>query len=585
MEPIRRIRDSSRLRALLPFLFSVMACLVVVAWLYHRKRAQSACITFNVQLNRQIIAYDATLNGSPYESGAPCGVGSKTLRIQVENAEPFETNIFIWYSGAAIGTIALPHSKGILSLDVAPSPNTISIHGELFEKEVSNCSREKLEIPVGSYEIVAKFARFSIARTVKVSRNAATSEIIRPTLAALKLTTEPPVSQFHLESIGIVRVTEDGNTPTTLSSLPTGKYQLTVWQNNYRKVIPIALDLEGTNELKVKFEYAHITFNSHPEEAVIREGQSAVGATPSTLAFSPGKHRVSLEKPGYYTTNIEFQVSATEQREFTVNLQNAAFREAMDRARSLITSGLYQNYDQASRQVDQALIFQPNDSDALKLKNLIYVKQQVVSASNSGRAGHYDEGLKAIDLALEISSSDEEVLALQRNLKQAKVDAEDHRRRLEIDRKKMRLSTLFEERLAKMWESNLFETQKLDLKGDAQKIREGILRAMNEKPAFTLDENKGLEAGFFLINASVKSGGSKQRVLFIVGQTTDDNVEVYFKFWDYVLGNKVTLTLDGISNDSWVPLTPARTSGDHRLESRRLDNLRILRSRIEAQVK
>src|SRR5689334_10298583 len=91
---------SRRLRAFLPLMICFGLVAVVLGCLYHASQTRQAQIAFAVSVEGEPAAfYSAKLNGKAYQSGEPSGVGSKTVTIEIPGAEPFQTNVFTWYSG------------------------------------------------------------------------------------------------------------------------------------------------------------------------------------------------------------------------------------------------------------------------------------------------------------------------------------------------------------------------------------------------------------------------------------------------------------------------------------------------------
>ena len=212
MQRLQRTERLTKLRALLPLLCCIFLGGILLVWQYHRTQASRARITFEVHLEgERLSSYHATLNGIlGYQSGFPCGVGSKTLHVEAPNAEPFETNMFVWYSGAPLGTISLPHSRGTLTVDIAPSPNRVSIRGERFQKELVDCSQQAFQVPVGQYEIISRFERFSRKQSARVERNSAATVSIKPSIATLELKAEPSAAEFRLQSTPPEEISVDG---------------------------------------------------------------------------------------------------------------------------------------------------------------------------------------------------------------------------------------------------------------------------------------------------------------------------------------------------------------------------------------
>src|SRR5687767_3083184 len=104
MEPVTAGKSCWR-RFLIPFLCWIIVTAVLIGWQYHRSRSREARTRFAVELEGERFAsHQALLNGIEFESGQVSGIGQKTLRIVARDAEPFETNLFVWYGGVSLGT-------------------------------------------------------------------------------------------------------------------------------------------------------------------------------------------------------------------------------------------------------------------------------------------------------------------------------------------------------------------------------------------------------------------------------------------------------------------------------------------------
>ena len=164
-----------KISAFFPLLMWFAVIGIALAILFHTSQAKKSHITFAIRVEGiPSFEYSATVNGNPYRSGDPCGVGSKSVVIKVKNAEPFQTKVFTWYSGVNLGAINLAWSKGTLNVEVAPGENKVLVRGEHFQKELLNCSTESVSVPAGNYEIVSRFERFTVAKLGIVERNGRT---------------------------------------------------------------------------------------------------------------------------------------------------------------------------------------------------------------------------------------------------------------------------------------------------------------------------------------------------------------------------------------------------------------------------
>src|SRR5262249_251045 len=139
-------------------------------------------------------------NGSPYLSGELCGVGWKRLVVAAPDAEPFQTNFFVWYAGQTLGRIVLARMRGHLDLNFSPPVERVRVLGSETSKSLNNITHESLSVPAGQYTVQAKFARFSRERTVEVTRNQTSFVSIAPSIGTLDLKSDPTAAKFELNS-------------------------------------------------------------------------------------------------------------------------------------------------------------------------------------------------------------------------------------------------------------------------------------------------------------------------------------------------------------------------------------------------
>lgn len=528
MPPAKPTAGSNRVRALLPLILCACAALLLLAWRFHATSAGAARITFDVRVESEPVFGGATtLNGISYQSGMPCGVGSRTLRVEVPNAEPFQTNLFVWYRGASLGVINLKHSKGTLSLDVSPSPNTVSIRGPRFQENVSNCERKSLEVPTGDYEVVSKFERFSVSRRATVSRNSTAPVSIKPSVAALELVAEPASADFELDSVRPEGISIKGRTPTTVTSLPTGKYELSIWRGDYRKKVPVTVDSTPTNHVAVVFEYAKVTFKSQPSGAGIRDDETNLGTTPATLSFAPGEYRVSIGKDGYFTTNLEFKVTGNQKREINVTLLNAAYAEAMERAQSSISKRT--DYERGLQEVDKALAIEPNNSEAARLKVTLQAFIQIEKAKALARRGLYAEGLIAVASVLSQNTTNAEALQLKVDIEAAQKSAERERQEAVTARKNRPKENL--ERASK--EFNAYDEFEPHAFTTAKAFPDVCKAITDSLSHWNIIRNQTLDSRTALIHARNVGLNYTQELLISIGQTDEAEVTVCFKLLEY----------------------------------------------------
>ena len=561
IQTLKRVFDGRpTLRALLPLLSCFSICLVILMWQYHTIHAQRARLSFTVDVSGHRPPFIATLDGKPFQSGETCGVGFKKLRIQTLNAEPFETNLFSGYSGLSLGTLQIAHSRGTLDIEVSPAPNSVRIRGEEFERTLTNCSHETLALPSGEYRILSEFEHFSTTTDAVVPRNAAVSVAIKPQVAALDLSSDPPESNFILESPDRT-ISVSGQTPATIRALPIGEYRLRIWQKKYEKAVALVLTARPTNHVAVKFEYAKVLITSNPSDASIRERDSEIGSTPSILTLSPGSYSFTVTKPGHLSAHVDFTVGGLESREFAVVLQNEQFLRAMERAHAHL-SGFGSNFELALQQVNEALRISPGNPAALKLRDQIRFDQNVSAARQLGRSGDFEGALKLLASALELKPGDSDAVAFQAELQRSKAQADVHSTELaaaataaRAEQRRQKPFKLFQETAAKMKFSELFPPQFTKYSRSAESAHKAVLAALKSSPAWKIQQERKVDDDIYFIEAELRKGGGKRSVMVLCGQINESDTMVCYKLWDYVVND-----LDKIFVSEFKPMHPTFTT-------------------------
>lgn len=243
-------------------------------------------------------AYRAELNQNAFEAGSHSGLGQKSLTIRATDAEPFTTNVFVWYGGKNLGNLSLTRSRGTLDLSIIPPPTRLIVTGQETNKSFEAPGHELLSLPTGKYKITAQFTRFTNEREIEIFAHQTQHVSINPFITALRLNSQPTNAEFHLTSITTPGISIRSNTPVLLAEMPAGKYELTIWRGDYRKTMPVTLSAAGgTNELNVEFDYASLAVTSAPPGAQVLSGGKSLGVTPTTLNLPPGFYLRNVLSP------------------------------------------------------------------------------------------------------------------------------------------------------------------------------------------------------------------------------------------------------------------------------------------------
>jgi hypothetical protein len=583
MQPSRKITAPLQSRIFRPLLLWFIISVVLLAWRHHQQQERQAAIRFTVSIEGRSGRpfYHAELNRRPFDSGEHSGLGRKALTIRADDAEPFVTNVFVWYGGKSLGNITLARSRGALHLKVFSGAKRLSVTGQETSRSFSNATHELLVLPSGRYSIHAQFARFNIERTVEITAHRTNKIVIDPGLTVLALTSNPTNAEFELNSTRPEGITIRSNTPILLADMPSGEYRLRIWRGDYQKTISLRLNAEaGTNDVSVEFDYAHLAIHSEPPGAEIRNGEKVLGTTPAELTLPTGLYRLSVSKPGFTPSNLSLTLRANEQPQVVVSLLSVAYVEAMQQARDK-ASGFLADLDRALAHVNRALEIKPDDDAALSLKRSITFRKHLHNARELQRNRELASALGEAESALKLEPTDADVLALKRELEkehQSVLQAKAETRR-ELPKK------VFEQTVTRLPHHDLFPSDKMSFAGSLSDARTKIVEALGRNPAWSIRRNDTPEQEVAVIQGEIKGFGSRQNVLMVLGQTADNEVAAYFKLWIYTLGNNIKIGLGGISDESYTPLhlSHANALTALTIERRRTRDLDDFKKRIEAE--
>lgn len=544
-------------RAFRPVLWWLVVSSLLLLWRFHYTSAARATIRFTVSMEGTPgrVFPDVWLNGQAYKAGEPCGVGKKTLRVDAPGYESFATNIFVWYAGAAFGDITLARSRGRLDLEFSPAVESVVIRGTETNTRLARVTRESLHLPTDRYSVEAKFARFTVERTVDVTRNETARLAIAPSVATLNLASKPDGAEFELHSVKSPEIALKGRTPVTISDLPSGEYSLVIWRGGYKKSRSINLGgTRATNDLTVEFSYAKVSVTSEPANATISDGNEVIGRTPAVIELVPGFHRLQIDKTGYFGTNFSLTLSETDSRSVSVSLANVSFVEALARARSA-TSGSSPDYDRAFADVEKALQIKPGDEGALGLKRTIEFNLHLRNARRFQGRGDFAAATLEAEAALKMGVNDAVVVALKGELLKgqlaaAEAQAEARRKAEEVEAearrkaeaaqaevRRNRPQKLLPETTRRLQHDELFEPQIVRYKRSLDTVRAAVVRAFGRTPELSVKQNDLLDAETAVLTVADTGQFFRHTVVMVVGQTTDTEVTVCFKVFSFMAGN------------------------------------------------
>ena len=396
------------------------------------------------------------------------------------------------------------------------------------------------------------------------------------------LTADPPEAEFELVSRGTHPISIHGTTPASISGLPVGPYQIDFARGRFKKEVTTELAAVPTNNVSVTFDYAKVAFTSVPGDAEIRQSDESLGRTPKTIPLIPGAYKIRIEREGFYGRDIEFEVKGNEEREIATTLVNIAFAEALKRAESLVNQ-FNPDYVTALNEIEKALVIDGLDPQVLHLREEILLRQMIAQVRDLGRQNRLDEALKLVKRALEKHPTDKAALDLKSQLERVK-DEMDARL---AEERRQRPSKIFNEFVNGIKHNDLFDMQKLTVKISPGKALTAVHRAFSTgKPSWTLKNDRVMAEGVFIVEADTKNLLSKQHVVILVGETTDESCEILFKLWQYSHSNNVQIINGKMTEDSWAPIHPRYSSwAAEVVKGQRSRDIEAIRQKLESELK
>lgn len=548
---------------------------LLLGWRLHQNLAARATVEFNVSLEDATAgrSSDATMNGLPFHSGQPSGVGRKRLRIAASDHETFVTNVFIGYAGRDFGDLVLSRMRGNLDLSFQPAALQVTLQGGGWETNLNEITGQSLPLPTGSYEVKARFQHFSIVQKVEVQHRQTARLRFAPDLATLRLSAEPPDAAFELRAVRIPGLALEGQTPAVLADLPAGEYALDIARGPYRKSLRVELN-RPTNEVKVEFHYTRVSILSEPADAEVQDGRSVLGRTPLTLDLMPGEHRLRVMKTGYFPTNLNLTLDGADRREINVILGNVSLAEAMNRARREVSRPA-PDWQAVLNDVAQALQINPLDPEARGFQREAEIHLRLQRARAFQQAGDQARALAE----LENSPEDARVSELREAIRRSRAAAEAQAVQARLERPAEVMQEL--ERTTRF--ASRFPTHSFVTTAPLEKVLTGLVLALGKKPEFNLGESHRPDPELFTLVAERRQFFRKVKLLITAGQTTDTEVRVFLKVLFLTTDGRLTPDFK-LAEEGYEPETRATPELRAMLARRQAEEAEELLRRIQGEI-
>ena len=239
-EPTHQKRERHWLRALRPLLWWAGFVLLLFAYHTHQRLLEQTRINFTVDLEGKPVGYEAsaTLDGLRLAGGERVSLGKHQFAVSHQKAEPFSTNLFIWYGQHDLGAISLKRLRGVLALKIEPPAARVSVVGPESSLTLTNSAGFTSSVPTDVYRIDAHWANHDETKQLTVTSGTTSSLRLAPPLGTVTLESDPA---------GATVTGSDGRTlgttPLTLAELRPRVWKGELHLDGY---IPVLLSLSIT---------------------------------------------------------------------------------------------------------------------------------------------------------------------------------------------------------------------------------------------------------------------------------------------------------------------------------------------------
>lgn len=527
------------------------------------------------------------LDGQPFRNGSLVSLGRHTLAITHPKADPYLTNLSIWYGERDLGEIELERTQGTLAVAADPRAAVLTISGPGFRLSLTNSPGMTSSVPTDNYVIRAQYSYWQGSEEAVVSADTTTRSSFAPKLGALSIESNQAEAEFELRGAD-GRTMKTGMMPTTITGLPVGTYKVVARFHGDQRQLNASVVDGQTNAARLDFIYGTAVLESVPAGATVSAGDGRErGRTPLRLPeLPPGQWKFTLRLDGYLTAAVTLDIVPLQTNSFQTNLVKRSFALALEQARRAVQAANYPAAIAASR---EALQEQPGNSAAEGFLRQANVGDALQKADNLARRRDYAAAMQQVEAALAISPEDEKAKALAVTYKNAIQDAqskvEEGRRQQAAAQRARRPREYFEQRMGTTRNSPLFDQQEIKVKGSLADVEAKLVRALtNQEPVFkpVAQEQPDTETFFLQARQSLKLGGWR-RCDLVGGQTGEGEVTLVFKVFEYAYAEELSIRAIVGSGDEkeMVPvhasrLAPTKSS----LLKRRDEGIQLVRSLI-----
>ncbi|MGM0567546.1 MAG: PEGA domain-containing protein, partial [Bacteroidota bacterium] len=199
-----------------------------------------------------------------------------------------------------------------IKFDLKPKTATLKVHSEpsgatvLIDEEVKGKTPlEPLKLLIGPYKLeVRKPGYLSHTETLNLKTNQEAKKNLRlKDKKQVTFTTNPEDADFYIEG------KYAGKTPVTLP-VALDNYSVKAEKEHYetlRKTVEVD-ETTSTVSISLEKERQPVEIKTKPVSGNVAVNDGTETSTPLETRLLPGKHKVTLSKPGYHTINRRFRV-------------------------------------------------------------------------------------------------------------------------------------------------------------------------------------------------------------------------------------------------------------------------------------
>lgn len=521
-------------RVLRPLFWWFLLVLVLYALKIHQRLCEQTHLWFNPVLQGQSVSDEvtATLDKHPITSGTQIAIGRHRFTITHLKAEPFTTNLLIWYGKHDLGDIVLKRGSGSLVITASPAAALIDIHGPEFSLKLTNSSGTTLTVPTDRYTVDAYYQHWQRRQEPTVSFAVPGTCAFAPRFGTVQLTCNHSGASFQMLTTQ-EQLFEAGDFPATLPEVPEGSYKLNAWHHGNHQEQTLTVSAGNTTSIDVQFNYGAALLETEPPGATVYgAGGQKLGITPLQVSeLSAGQWRFQIALNGYEGVTAALDVSAQATNTFRTNLVNLNFVRSLNLARQFLAES---DYASAERAATDALQAKSGDADATAVYNEATGKRHLRQAEALGKQGDFVGGDKELTLVLQTLPENEEAKQLLAAFKSHESD------QLQAQQQQQQQAALMnrpQDELAKLTAGDAgaryFEIHTVRTGKKLSDVAASLRRTLVEPPKFAIDSDNSPTSDVTLIVAK-QSGAQLSRVCYLaLVQLTATECQVVFKNVEY----------------------------------------------------